>query len=793
MRRIDRYIFRETLGPLALGFLLYTFILVLNRLFLSAEMIIRRGLPVSVVGKLLLLHLPNIVVITIPMTLLLAILITVGRLSADSELTALRSCGISLSRLYRPILVLSLLLTALNMALMVWVLPWGNHRLQQHLLDIATQSVSKQVQPRIFYHDWEDIMVYVFEMPPEDDRWRGVFVAESLPSTENQVVVAEWGRPRLDEAGERIVLELENAFIHTVNLRNPGDYDVQFYQHLERVVEDRFLSERRENRSVSKSLRELTLEELRQRRRDPEASAEVRNLALVEIHKKFSIPTACLVFGIIAVPLGFDNRRGGRGSGFAISLGIIIFYHLLLSRGEEAAREGMLAPWFAMWLPNLLLAGLGILLSLRRNRDRGLLLPRLDRWLREDLWGWLVRLRGGVGRKRAKASGAAGSKRRRRRLEVGLPKVRLRFPNRLDRYVLFAFFRILILASLFGISLFLIADISEVLDDILKNDVPGDLVFDYYSYLSLQVWFEIAPILVLVTALVTFSLLSRSNEVTAAKALGVSLYRLAIPALVATMLVVALCAYLEAEVLPASNQRVAQIRSQIRGEEPARTYRRADHQWLFGQGRYVYNFLHFDPTQETLQRLQVFEFNSDYQLSRRLFTSTARYTGGEGGEGGGWIFSDGWARSFDRSTSLGYERFEEAVRIDYPETPEYFNEEVLPPEQMSFGELRRYVRNLRESGQSVPDLEVQLHNKIAFPVISLVMTLVALPFAFRLGRQGALYGLGVAIGLAIVFMAVVAFFTTLGEAGALPAVVAVWSPNLVFALLALYLFLGVRT
>jgi LPS export ABC transporter permease LptG len=276
----------------------------------------------------------------------------------------------------------------------------------------------------------------------------------------------------------------------------------------------------------------------------------------------------------------------------------------------------------------------------------------------------------------------------------------------------------------------------------------------------------------------------------------VSLYRLSLPALAVALIVVALCAYLEAEVLPASNQRVAQIRDQIQGRETARTYRRVDRQWLFGQGRYVYNYLHFDPRRETLQRLQVFEFNDDYELARRLFTSSARYVSGRnqpGYEGGDWVWADGWARSFDGVENLQYIRFTDDRVVDYPETPEYFDTDVVPPEQMPFGELKRYIRDLQESGQSVPELEVQLHNKIAFPIVSLVMALVALPFAFRLGKQGALYGIGISVAVGIVFMGIHAFFTTLGEAGALPASLAVWSPSLVFALLSLYLFLGVRS
>jgi len=814
LRRLDRYMIREILGPLALGFLVYTFILLFQFLFKSAEMIIRRGLPVSVVGRLLSMTVPNIVVLTIPMAMLFGILIAVGRLSADSELTALRSTGISLLTLYRPILLVSGLLTALNLGLMLYALPWGNHGLQQLRFEIATQSIAQQVQPRVFYEDWDGLVLYVFEKPQNDDRWHGVFLAESLPSTfENQVTIAQWGQVRVDEDGETVILELEDAETHKVNLRQPESYEITQHERLERVVEDSFLTQQREKMSVSKSLRELTLTELRDRLDSP--TPEVRNLALVEIHKKFSIPFACIVFGLIALPLGFNTRRGGKGSGFAISIGVILLYYILISTGEEAARFDKIPAWAAMWLPNLILATAGIFLLVRRNRDKSLLLAQADRWLREDLWGLFRKLHTGLqqhrGRQQERRRRQARSKGR-WPFQVRLPRLRLRFPNLLDRYVMGTFGRVFLLALLAGVTIYIIADLSENIDEILRNEVPRRIVFDYYKYLSLQIFFEVAPILVLVTTLITFSLLSRSNEITAAKALGVSLYRLAFPALAMAGLVVMLSLYLQAEVLPASNQRVAQLRDEIRGRETPRTYRRADRQWLVGDERYMYNYLHFDPRSETLQRLQVFEFDDEYRLRRRLFTTQAEYLGDESagsspsssrpssrprsaeletGAEGNWRFYRGWIRAF-HGTDPPFTSFD-SVRIDYPETPEYFDSEVLPPEQMRYGELKRYIEDLKESGQSASELEVRLHNKIAFPVLSLVMALVALPFAFRLGRQGALYGIGLSVVLGIVFMGVFAFFTTLGEAGALPPLAAVWGPGAVFGLMSLYLFLGVRT
>lgn len=793
LRLLDRYLIREIVGPLAIGFGLYTFILLIRFLFDSAEMIIRRGLPVSVVGELLVYTLPNIVVLTIPMSLLFGILIAIGRLASDSELVAIRSSGISLVALYRPILLISMFFTVLNVALMVWVLPWGNHSLQYLRLTIVTETVAQQVEPRVFYPEFEDTLLYVFEIPEDGDRWHGVFLAQALPGSKNQVTVADEGHLKLDASGERVVLALENAYTHEVDFNNPGTYQISFSRETEQVLEDEFTSSQRNRISASKTVREQTIGELLSLQQDPTASQELRNLAHVEIHKKFSIPFACLVFGLCALPLGFNNRRGSKASGFAISILVILVYYVMISNGEEAARYGKLPPWLAMWLPNVVLAVGGLLLLARRNRDKSLLSRFLSR-AGERVWGGLRRLRG---RSKARRRALRHRRRTRRRqrgeggpdLVLRLPRFRLVFPNTTDRYIMRRFGFVFVLVMLSALSIYVVADLSEIIDEVIRNDVPRWLLLDYYKYLSLQIFYELSPILVLVTALITFSLLARSNEVTAWKALGVSLYRLAVPVLVAALAITALSAWLQAEVLPASNARVAQLKDQIRGAETPRTYRRADRQWLFGQDRYVYNYLRYDPGRQELRRLQVFEFGDDHRLVSRLVAQEAEFDP----ESGRWVFDDGWVRRFEGGDVTRYQRFEEPRLVDYPETPEYFQSDVRAPEQMDYGDLREYVREVESSGQAVPELRVQLHSKIAYPVISLVMALVALPFAFRLGKQGALYGAGLSVVLGMLFYMVFAFFTTLGEAAALPPPVAVWAPNLLFSMFALYLFLGVRT
>ncbi len=794
MGRLERYVLRETLGPLALGFLVYTFMLLVRFLFLSAEMIIERGVSFGSVMHMLGASLPNIVVLTLPMALLFGLLTAVGRLASDSELVAMRASGISLVKLYRPVLLISGLLTLANMAVSLWALPWGNSELQRIRVEILTKTAARQVEPRIFYEQWGNKVLYVFGVDRETNEWQGVFLSDVLPSSQSELTIAEKGRVRVDETGERVILELENAEKHVVDLNAPLKYQRHSYENVDLVLDDAFVSKTRAKVSSSRSLRELGLPELRKRLADPGLPPEQRNLALVELHKKFSIPFACFVFGLFALPLGVTNRRGGKSSGFALSMGVILVYYVLINNGEEAARYGRLEPWIAMWLPNVLLAVFGMYLLWRTNRDRGILPHRLNRWWRGvQLLPRIRREQGPLpGRGR---SGAPGTDQE-AEVTLRLPRLRLRFPNLLDRYTLRVFLGVTATVFLSVMSLFVLIDLSQIVDEIIKNQVSRSVVVQYYFFRSFQIFYEASPLVVLVSTLITFTLLSKTNEVTAIKALGISLYRLSVPTIAVAFLLALFSASLQWELLPATNQRALLLLQEIRGESPRASYKQAD-RWLMSKDGRIYHFLHFDPGTQNVQRLQIFELEGEKKLKSRLFTTSAQYHGVSGPTEAQWIFADGWTRRFSPTGGTTQEReytpLKGPFRGDVAEPPEFFASELRRPEEMGYSQLSRYIGELRQSGQAVPDLEVDLHSKLAFPAVTFVMALVALPFAFRLGRQGTLYGIGLSIMLGMVFLLVLAVFTALGNKQALPPLIAVWSPSALFGLLAAYLFLGVRS
>ncbi|HYO78256.1 MAG TPA: LptF/LptG family permease, partial [Thermoanaerobaculia bacterium] len=338
MSILTRYILKEMIGPTCLGMVFYTAIILMQKLFDMAGLIIRRSLPGDAVLKLLLYSLPNIVVLTVPMALLFGILIAVGRLSSDSEIVAMRALGISTRTIYRPVFFFSLAIFLLNLYLINFVMPKGNRQFVALFAELMTASAEKVVKPRVFHDQFENVMIYVNDVDPKNGQWKGVFVADARhdpsedPATPAEMSGGLTAPQEPDDAaalspqgaGQRIIfartgglsvvgpkksiwMNLSGAETHVWDPRRPDRYD-----HTRNETQRILLPSAGDNfdpNRLAKSLREMNLRELlaqerNLRRSGVESDRTIRNLARVEIHKKFAIPFACIAFGILGLPLG---------------------------------------------------------------------------------------------------------------------------------------------------------------------------------------------------------------------------------------------------------------------------------------------------------------------------------------------------------------------------------------------------------------------------------------------------------------------------------------------------------
>jgi LPS export ABC transporter permease LptG len=364
------------------------------------------------------------------------------------------------------------------------------------------------------------------------------------------------------------------------------------------------------------------------------------------------------------------------------------------------------------------------------------------------------------------------------------------FPMTCDIYVLryFAYYFVVLLATF--VLIFEAFTLFDLLGDISKNHTSLSVVLSYFLYLVPLMIYQLAPLATLVACLVTLAVLAKNNEVIAFKASGISLYRLIFPLTLAGLLLAGGMFLLDDTFLPYANQRQDALRNNIKGR-PAQTYFEPAHQWIFGENDKIYNYELFDPDRQLFGGLNVFELNpSTFEITRRVFATRATWEASENT----WVLTGGWVRDFDSEGKVTrYFPFKAYSLSELTEPPNYFRREVRQYYQMNWRQLGSYIASLRQAGFDTARLAVQWQKKFAFPLIAAIIVLLGAPFAFLVGTRGAIGGLAVAVGIAIVYWAAAALFEAMGSIGQLPPLLAAWSPDAIFGFLAVYFFLKMPT
>jgi LPS export ABC transporter permease LptG/LPS export ABC transporter permease LptF len=752
VRILDRYVIRQLLMPFGIGLLVFTFLIIIPELMKYAEEYISKGAPLSAFVQIVVSLLPMALGLTIPMSLLMALLVTFGRLSADREFVALQACGVSLRRLLRPVGLISVLGFGVTLYVLLVAVPDGNQRFREITFNILVSLAEGEVKPRMFYDKFPNIELYVREIPPSGG-WSGVFMADSRSGEGSTVYLAKHGRVIIDREKKTVQMVLEQGMRHMAD--SAGKYEPSSF---ERMVITLDPSTMFPKQGPPKGDREMSLAELRARADEIRKQGQFPHNQLFEMHKKFSIPAACLVFGLIGLALGATNRRDGKLASFVIGVAIVFVYYILLWLGQSLTKGRVLAPWLAAWLPNIVIGVAGILLLKWRGRvaDRPMRLP-LPAFVR-------------------KLGTVTSSGRSRLFMPMGT----------LDRYVALTYTRMLGLSGLALCSLFYISTFTELSEKVLKGAGTWTMLWLFLVYQTPQFLYYIIPLSVLLATLVTVALLTKNSELVVMKACGISLYRIALPMVGAAVLAGATLFALEQTVLGPANRKAEAIKHVMRGGNPA-TFDVLNRRWVMGNDGDIYNYNYFDPRQRTFTGLWIYEFDADMtRLTRRTFANHASLVADAT-----WHVDRGWMRDFDATGESTFTALENTRKVFEPAA--LFTTESPDPDFMSYTQLRAYTERLRLSGLDVVKQQVALWRKLSFPFVTLIMTLLAVPFAVTIGRSGAMAGIGVAIGIAIVYWTTISVFAAMGAGGVMTPALAAWAPNMLFGAGALYLLLTVRT
>lgn len=775
MRILDRYIVREVFRHAFLGLVVFTFVFFVPRLVGLMELFVRHAGSSAQILKLFFCIFPSVFVFTLPMATLIGVLLGLGRMSADSEIIALTAVGIGRRRILLPVGVLAGAGALLTLAMTAWLGPAALRIFNATKAELISSQISFQVQPRVFDERFPKMVLYVNDVAAGGTQWRGVFLAEAGGESGSRLTLAESAIVIAEPKQGKLELHLQGGTTHEFSRADANRYAVTAFGQSDWPIEASELvsAQPRQRSNPERSMKELLAQ-----------NGTGWREARVELYTRLTFPVACLVFALVAVPLGAQPRRGGRAAGSLLAVVLIASYYLLLIMGAGLARQGTVSPAAGVWMANVILAVLGLTLLPRMEQFRG-----ESRWLRSFgyLRTWIRLQRRRRAHARAMAAAALTANGGRETEEYPRPTSGS-FPRLMDLYILrrfFFYFGLLITVFIF---LFEAFTFFELLDDIGRHRVPFLTVVNYFRYLTPYLLYNLAPLGALVAVLVTLGIMSKNNEIVAIKAGGISLYRVAVPLLLGGLALAVTMVALDDTYLPYANQRQDALHNQIKGRPP-QTYTHPQ-RWIFGENSKIYNYDLFDSRQNLFGGLSVLELDPvDFHLRRRIFATRARWLETQHV----WGLEGGWIRDFSEGSVTRFEGFTAAAPPELNEPPSYFNREVRQAFQMSLGELGSYIDGLHRAGFDVSTLTVQWHKKMAYPLMAPVSMLLAIPFAFLVGTRGAIGGVALGIGIAVVYWAIAALMEAMGGVGQLPPFLAGWSPDIVFFFLGLYFFFNMPT
>jgi LPS export ABC transporter permease LptG/LPS export ABC transporter permease LptF len=772
VRILTRYILKEVLSHALLGLMLFTFVLLMPDLPYLMELIVRNSSSLDAVAEIFLLILPNMFTVTIPMAVLVGILLGLSRLAADSEVTAMRASGVGVWRFVGIVALVAIAGWGIDLANTTYLAPKATTVTRQLESDLLNAQASYEVQPRVFNEEFKHYVFYVQNVlaSARSTNWRGIFLADlSDPSAPKITTGAS--ATVVTRKGQGAIMRLRDGTEHQMSAINPTQYDISTFTQTDLPLA---LSAQSDTRVVRNDTPMLAMSnrELLQRGRKPHG-----RLYQIELQRRFAFPAACLVLMLVAVPLGISFKRGGKGAGFVLTVVLVFVYYFLSSIGTALARQNKIPVVVGVWAVNVLFAVGGIWL-LRQMSKGGAVLAAIasvgglfKRPDKED---------------QAAVRGAASG--------VKARHARGRFPLIFDEYVLKQFISVFALVLVTFVMLMLLFTFFELLGAIIRNHASLLLVGDYLVNLTPSIVYTITPLSVLIAVLVVFGLLSRSSELTAIKSSGVSLYRIVLPVLVIASVLAASLFLFDQFYLPTANRRQQALRNIIKGK-PAQTVEHPGENWIFGMQKpgepeHMFYYQFFDAAHDSFANISVFEFDpGTFSISKRIFATRAHWEP----QLHQWVFENGWVRTFNGAEISSFQPFVVDAFPEIHEHPQYFKTEELPSSEMSFNELAAYIHGLQQSGFDTIRLRVQLIRKLAYPLITLVMAILAIPFAVSMGRRGSLAGIGIAIGVAIAYFIVDGTFEAMGNVNLLPAMLAAWSPDVVFALIGGYLLLRTPT
>lgn len=375
-KTLSRYIFFELIPPFVMSLAFFMFVFLMGQLLDITNMIVNYQVSLTVFALLLVLSLPYFLVYIIPMATMMSVLLTFLRMSGDNEIVALKAGGVSMYRMLPPVLLFAVSCMIVTMLMSLYGMPWGKAAYDRLALDVARTNFNIALQPNKFNNAFPGVVFYVNDIDPQTRQLHDVFIEDNRQENISTTVIAARGYLFSGDDPYIFTLRLYEGILNTVQIETRSAHATRFDTYDIRLD---LHQEAEAGRDRPRDRREMMLSELIEYVREAEIKDRRYYSVLMELHMKFSIPFACVALAILAVPMGIQTLTSKRSAGLGIGLICFLFYYMLLSAGMVLGETGIIAPVLGMWLPNLIMGGLGLYLWIKTAKDSPVMLLEFAR------------------------------------------------------------------------------------------------------------------------------------------------------------------------------------------------------------------------------------------------------------------------------------------------------------------------------------------------------------------------------------------------------------------------------
>jgi len=375
-KTLCRYLVAEVIPPFFLGLLAFTFILLIGRILRLIELVVTRGVPLFQIGKLFALILPTFLEMTVPMAFLLAILLGLGRMSNDQELLAMKASGVSAPQILGPIALVGLVVALITLGLTMVARPAANFALKKELYNIARNRVGTALREKVFNDDFPQILIYVEELVPPGNIAQGVLIVDKRDRTREDIILGKVARITTDEETNTLGLRLFDGSVYERERNRPGFSQTRFNIYDLKFDLDELVGPVRQKEAGPK---EMPLTELLNAIESKGSGGGKTIAERMELHQRIAFAFVPLVFCLLGVSLTLLPRtsRANRSWGFMLCTFWLMTYYTLLSLGKALGDKSILHPIPALWLPNLVVGGIGAHFFRQAQRETPLFLPQM--------------------------------------------------------------------------------------------------------------------------------------------------------------------------------------------------------------------------------------------------------------------------------------------------------------------------------------------------------------------------------------------------------------------------------